>query len=55
VKTDRDRADRDSLKSPSKYALAADRALLDVEGALERMPLVTRDPAFALFGIETLW
>jgi len=29
--------------------------MLAAQSALERLPLVTRDPAFALFGVETLW
>jgi PIN domain nuclease of toxin-antitoxin system len=29
--------------------------MLAAQSALERMPLVTRDPAFALFGTDTLW
>ena len=29
--------------------------MLAAQSELERMPLVTRDPAFALFGVETLW
>lgn len=29
--------------------------MLAAQSELERMPLVTCDPAFALFGIETLW
>jgi PIN domain nuclease of toxin-antitoxin system len=29
--------------------------MLAAQSQLERMPLVTRDPAFALFDIETLW
>jgi PIN domain nuclease of toxin-antitoxin system len=29
--------------------------MLAAQSALERLPLVTRDPAFALFAVETLW
>jgi PIN domain nuclease of toxin-antitoxin system len=29
--------------------------ILAAQSALERMPLVSRDPAFALFELETLW
>lgn len=29
--------------------------MLAAQSELERMPLVTRDPAFALFGTRTLW
>jgi PIN domain nuclease of toxin-antitoxin system len=29
--------------------------MLAAQSALERMPLVTRDPAFALFGTDTIW
>jgi PIN domain nuclease of toxin-antitoxin system len=29
--------------------------MLAAQSVLERLPLVTRDPAFALFAVETLW
>jgi PIN domain nuclease of toxin-antitoxin system len=29
--------------------------MLAAQSALERLPLVTRDPAFGLFEVETLW
>jgi len=29
--------------------------MLAAQSTLERMPLIARDPAFPLFGIETLW
>lgn len=29
--------------------------MLAAQSALERLPLVTRDPAFTLFEVETLW
>jgi PIN domain nuclease of toxin-antitoxin system len=29
--------------------------MLAAQSELEGMPLITRDPAFALFGVETLW
>jgi PIN domain nuclease of toxin-antitoxin system len=29
--------------------------MLAAQSNIERLPLVTRDPAFALFGVETLW
>lgn len=29
--------------------------MLAAQSELEGLPLITRDPAFALFGIETLW
>lgn len=29
--------------------------MLAAQGELERMPLVTRDPAFTLFGTQTFW
>ena len=29
--------------------------MLAAQSEIERLPLVTRDPAFALFGVDTLW
>lgn len=29
--------------------------MLAAQSEIERLPLITRDPAFSLFGIETIW
>jgi PIN domain nuclease of toxin-antitoxin system len=39
---------------PLEYRDPFDR-MLSAQSELERMPLVTRDPAFALFGARTFW